>query len=129
MKPIEEMTGLELREAVAVEVMGYIKGERKRGEPEWLDPNMPVNRTVSSLYRGMMPLRGSLPAYESSIEAAFALVEKMREKGWRMILDNCGGAWECEMFLDSPSDARVFGIDDTAPLAIARASLKAVRAK
>lgn len=59
MKPIEEMTGLELREAVAVEVMGWT-----RDEDGWDDNGRLV---VDE------------PWFESSIEAAFEMQAKVCE--------------------------------------------------
>lgn len=118
MKPLEEMTGLELREACAIEVMGWT-----RDEDGWDDHGRLV---VDE------------PWFESSIEAAFQVVEKMRERGY----------W-CEMRNDFTKAARAdcwagftpLGVTgwngvpdnwtcaDTLPLAICRAALKAARAK
>lgn len=127
MKPIEEMTGLELREACAIEVMGikdnfWSHGEGSKAvlctdEMHWPPPTTCV-----------------VPAYESSIEAAFTLVEKLSTKGYDTCLSNGNGptfAWDCEM-TPKGRDTRkpcVLGQANDPALAIARAALKAVRAK
>lgn len=141
-KPIED---LELREAVAVEIMGvHIRKQcgarshlrdlvipggvdgidfvQEEGEPEL---------TVHDLIKGV-------PAYESSIEAAFAVVEKMREKGFVFFYLStvpCDDATRSKASfaratpLGRKSPAMHDAIAETRPLAIARAALQAVRAK
>lgn len=130
MKPIEEMTGLELREAVAVGVMGWRLTTLIPGGLWWFDGKRPVASVDDPDHEGP-------PAYESSIEAAFQVVEKMREKGW--CIDFCGWPgqkWEVQIESDEPESLDIdFGplsfctADNSLPLAICIAALRAVRAK
>lgn len=124
MKPIEEMTDLELREAVAVEVMGWT-----RDEDGWDDHGRLV---VDE------------PLFESSIEAAFQVVEKLEAapENWLFKAVRQGGvltrqvdkiAWMCEFRACIGPAGHAFyaiGVDEKSlPLAICRAALKAARAK
>ena len=117
MKPIEEMTGLELREAVAVEVMGWT-----RDEDGWDDHGRLV---VDE------------PLFESSIEAAFQVVDAVhnRTSGTTVftLSQLCPGSADANEFTAEfrvpYGEQRFYGEGDAAPLAICRAALKATRAK
>lgn len=123
MKPIEEMTGLELREAAAVEVMGelvrLVNGRWMcrscDGSTEWV--------------LGVSP-----PAYESSIEAAFQVVDACRANGVMLEVTAMGWGYLVNVQVLKQNKLEFTGTFKAnsyakLPLAIARASLKAVRAK
>lgn len=67
MKSPSEMSDIELREAVAVEVMGW-----RLDDGDWLLDN-PHSGTNGGI---------EMPCYELDIEAAFEVVEKMRVDGF-----------------------------------------------
>ena len=70
---------------------------------------------------------GPLPNYSTSIVAAWEIVEKLREKFCVDILNNHkhkGVYVELREFIAGPVDFKHYA--DTAPMAIAKASLKAV---
>lgn len=126
MKKNEEMSGVELREAVAVEVMGW-----RLDAGDWLLDN-PHSGTNGGI---------EMPLYEADISAAFTVVEKMRAKGWHVSL--CAApksGWCCTMLFEDFSNGPTVNMEgegywerqayaDAAPLAICRAALAAVRAK
>lgn len=49
----------------------------------------------------------NIPNYPTDLNAAFTLVEKLREEGWRFMLDNIADNWEAEFFRRTPRDSRV----------------------
>lgn len=78
-------------------------------------------------------VKGYLPAYSTDIAAAWLVVEKMREAEWCGALDSLGfdGAeWRCVLWATHGDDPTTFhhGRGHTAPLAICRAALAAIRA-
>lgn len=140
MKEPSEMTALELREAVAVEVMG-----RKKHSWPWLPGEQAVFPRCA--YCGETcyfhePEKqagwcwGFNPsAYESDIAAAFDVVEKMREKGFRLSLlawnrdDAEDVVAEFERWAEKGrSKAFGEGQHESAPRAICMAAVDAVRA-
>lgn len=145
MKLIEEMTGLELREACAIEVMGVHVKKQRGARSHLRDLVIPggVNGIDYVQEDGepdltVHDLIEAVPAYESSIEAAFQVVEKMREKGFVFFYLSTVPCGEVTRSKASFARATPLGrkspvmydeIAETVPLAIARASLKAVRAK
>ena len=135
-KPIED---LELREAVAVDVMGVHVRKQRGARSHLRDLVIPggVNGIDFVQEEGepeltVRDLIGGVPAYESSIEAAFAVVEKMREKGWDFyrlnadqtnrggyVIDIHGAAFG-RYRDDGNYEVLAESDGDTAPLAIAR---------
>jgi hypothetical protein len=78
------------------------------------------------------PPYSAMKEYSAKIEDAWLLVEKMREKGWTLELNNWArgcGQWFA-VFMNEPvygeEEDRIDGCADTAPLAICRAALLAV---
>lgn len=122
----DELSGLQLREAVGREVFAL---------PDCHIPMRPNGaQWMGPVFDNGMSLQ-AVPAYESDIAAAWLVVERMREKGYEMMLSNGNGPtheWDCELMplVNSPfmSLPCVLGQADTAPLAICRAALSAVRA-
>ena len=133
MKPIEEMTDFELREAVAREVMGLAANRAK----------VVMRYTPDGRARGYEPdPHGAYLAvgddeclpYESDIAAAFEVVEKMHARGCDVTMTHtreAGGMWGCEFNPYSGPDegAEYTACAKTAPRAICLAALQAVRAK
>jgi hypothetical protein len=72
-----------------------------------------------------------LPHYSTNLTAAWQVVEKMAEKGWRVCFSDNGNThaerWDCRFFREpgTSSKDRVIAICDTAPLAICLAALRA----
>jgi hypothetical protein len=111
--PMNELSGIELRAAVAERVMGWKRSER---------------------FSDMWTQNGStymrLPHYESDIAAAMEVAEAMRARGYSFLLNIPDPAeprtWWAE-FADTTSiydDGLEY--QDTAPLAICRAALAAL---
>lgn len=71
----ETMTDRELDAAVAVEVMGF-SWSLDHKEPCWHVP------PESPYFREYDLTRNSVPTFSTDIASAFAVVEKMRERGW-----------------------------------------------
>lgn len=73
---------------------------------------------------------GGLPYYSADIAVAWLVVEKMRADGWDMTLVQTAkmqhDPWDCRFFIAEYKRAIDHG--STAPLAICRAALGAVRA-
>lgn len=148
MKTPSEMSGLALRECVATEIMGVQVIHYNKHD----DPNRPcttvvipggVNQIDFCGTLALSKLRKAIPAYESSIEAAFAVVEKLEaaKENWLFrAVRQCGVltrqvdkvAWMCEFRACIGPANHVFyaiGVDEQSlPLAICRAALQAVRA-
>jgi len=136
---IDQLEGIELREAVAREVMGLEKRtlmmepQFNRGAPLVESTNWWEGGIIMYGPRGLIK---SLPCYESSIEAAWQVAEKMREsaEGWALRLfdqrDLGDGQWRADFVHGQDHDkwgdfhsAKAA----TAPLAISRAALRAIR--
>ncbi len=107
--------GRELDALVAEKVMGW----HHTGS----DDRYPVDdKGRSQLY---------VPDYSTDIGAAWAVVERMRELDWRMLLENWVSSSDAYAAFFHPQDRYRYGnhigvTDDTAPLAICRAALRAV---
>ncbi len=104
-----KLTGLELREAVAMEVMGF-----KKPRPIFTDDDGAVHV--------------GYPPYETSLQAAWKVVEAMRAKGWYMLIAQQPGEWRAAIKHEDSGtgdNLRVFA--PTAPEAIALAALTAIR--
>ncbi len=72
-----------------------------------------------------------VPSYSTDIAAAWTVVERMRELGWRMLLENWVSSDDAYAAFFHPQDRYRYGnhigvTDDTAPVAICRAALRAV---
>jgi|CXWL01.1.fsa_nt_gi hypothetical protein len=67
------------------------------------------------------------PCYSTDISAAWLVVEKLRERGWKIELFGRTDCW-CVLFEQGPNHTLQTAIEDadTAPLAICLAALKAV---
>lgn len=120
--PETEITGLELREAVAKEVVG-MRGPMSRGN-------------FGDLYRDGegSPDEREVPAYEAKIEAAWEIVRAMGAKGWVWRGKTSHGRirWTFREKWDGDpkKTPREFTAKDvTTPYAICRAALAAVRAE
>ena len=121
----------DLNERVAVEVFGArpttYPGFNHCNGTWWWMPGMHESEATCEL-----------PDYQGSIADAWLVVEKMREDGFVVWIDNseiADGNWEVhfQMFTDSgPTEALVVygsAITDTAPEAICRAALVAMRSE
>lgn len=105
MKPISELSPLEIREAVATRVMEWTKKPIVPDGPVWWfgpDGAPEFDAWCADDY---------MPAYESEIGPAFEVVAKMRENGWG-VTAHCGpqGEWSCD--LQRPNPAYVKPSDD-----------------
>ncbi len=142
MKPINELSDIELREAVAVEVMGWTKLDRvKMGWGE--GPQVWGTGDTTDEATGEVRGRHGGPTHqgfepESSIEAAFEVVGKMREKGWVFfylsIIPSDGVSRSKATFsratpLGRKSPVNHDALGATPPRAICIAALTAVRAR
>ena len=130
------MTNLELRERIAVEVMGWERAVvtdvchyPDGGTPEYCP--QPI-ATSSYHWRDLCGWDGEewcwLPLYESSIQAAWEVVEAMRAKGYEWIISNLVTGkklWEIELMLDD--NLAGFAQAETAPEVICKAALAAIR--
>lgn len=140
--PINELSDIELREAVAVEVMGYeLREAAISGYPVMELYRDGVSHKVSGNHSGLV---SSMPRYESSITAAFEVVAKLEAMGehWlfkatRMIgvlRDNLDAlAWAVEFRACIGPQGHAFyalGADRASlPRAICIAALTAIRAR
>ena len=117
---MEEKELRELDEQIAVEVMGWTRdGENILG-PIYYGKSGSSRRSANTKTGvGMV----GVPRYSSSIEAAWIVVEKMREKGHAFHFDTTRG------FVHATFDACTSHRAETAPLAICRAALAVVRAQ
>lgn len=127
------MSDLELRRAVAVEVMGWELRKRCR---RVFNPVM-GGEVIGMEGREdcMQYITSAAPAYETSIESAWEVVERMRElePGWRFGLV-CYGGMQCKAEWFGHADPEQnYGqrhgeaLAPTAPEAICRAALAAIR--
>lgn len=107
----EELSGIELREAVAREVMGYAVEH--------------FNKTLARV-EPINEIDWTVPHYESSIEAAWSVVEKMRP--WTCQIVAGGDTTDAYVCFDMDGLMSHDAQADTVPLAICRAAL-AARAK
>lgn len=112
-----ELSGLALREAVAVKVFGYrkkwvddIRGEIYHDSPESLQ-GVPC------------------PHWESDIAAAWQVVEKAIELGYTLLLNFNHGAWWAEFADKETVYDHELEYRPTAPEAICRAALAALETK
>lgn len=114
-KPINELSDIELCEAVAVEVMGLDR----------------VDNYGSSYALWYGDSRRPVPHYTNDIEAAFEVVAKMREIEFREFeLGTHGRDWGATFRGFIGERWRVFsGYGDYAPRAICIAALTAIRAR
>lgn len=131
MKPTSELSDIELREAVAVEVMGWQRHELIDATVEF-----PRCRWCGSTFYHGDPrdgwcFQGEPPAYESSIEAAFEVVWKMREDEFREFdLGTHGRHWGATFKGVIGEVWRKFaGYGESPARAICIAALTAVRAR
>lgn len=100
----------ELNEAVA----------RKLGWQIMITGNIPA-----IMWRGNAMNQREVPAYSTSIEAAWEIVEKVQNGNprYRIDLSWMDGKWACRLVTD-PTEALKLTFADTAPLAICLAFLK-----
>lgn len=135
-KSISELSDIELREAVAVEVMGMLRCDYGGDAREF-----PKCRHCGvTLYHGENPVRWCLgqepDRYESSLGAAFEVVEKMHSQGY---ITDIASEYEMGVVVyrvnfACPERTFCWGggtgpTHTTLPLGICRAALTAVRAR
>ena len=109
------MTDTQLNEAVAVKVFGWTAC-KDRAAGAWVNPEEP-DYIEFQLFNYLTWAGIGL------------IVEKMREKGYYLLLDGMGGEWSA-LFSQSPSGEWVESCDSLdAPHAVALAALKALEGK
>ena len=106
---IDLEAGYELDERIATEVLGWTK----RNERIWHRPG--DRRPVA------------LRAFSSDIAAAWLVVERMEDLAWMAHLTRVIGGWECRFTPLPHTERYVYEEEDTAPLAICKAALAAVK--
>jgi hypothetical protein len=134
--------GREMDALVAEKVMGWTFCDYSMPGTPWEFTDPPEERI--SIGVGLEPgtrRRNRIPNYSTSISAAWEVVEKFRQRQWKIQVIGHewydGGLWEC-VLLDALNSERGRALDrqvhdgksgwpePSAPLAICRAALKAV---
>lgn len=122
-KKVEELSGLELRECVAREVMNLANVRKLSGSDMqiWYTDSHPPH---------------CVPAYESDLDASFEVVEMMarlKPHPWMLTLTNWNyygdRHYEAKFTSHALGPKHVTCEGKTAPLAICRAALQAVRSQ
>lgn len=107
--------------------------ERVMGERvEWIgnlsyraDAMSARDRDLLAISASVATLRALVPEYTTSIAAAWLVVERLRERGLRPLLNpDWQRAWTCEVYREATFVAQSDFCD--APLAICRAALAAI---
>lgn len=144
MKPTSELSDTELREAVAVEIIGVHVRKQRGARSHLRDLVIPGGvdeidyvREADKPELTVHDLIDAVPAYESSIEAAFEVVAKMRTilNRWggqnRLLLEQKpDGMFKAAFYGDETNwEASAWVDAATAPRAICIAALTAVRAR
>lgn len=134
MKSINELSDIELREAVAVEVMGWQRHELIDATVEF-----PRCRWCGSTFYHGDPrdgwcFQGDPPAYESSIEAALQVVDACRANGVMLEVTAMGWGYLVNVQVLKQNKLEFTGTFKAnsyakLPLAICRAALTALRAR
>jgi hypothetical protein len=137
--PMSELSGIALRGAVAVEVMGRT-GPQKHDIHECDDSFYSYCRVCGGDNAGwdleQTECHGH-PAYEESIADAWLVVEKMRAEHIGLQLNSTPGEWRARFFTvestvrwyEESQDGALYCFDKSLPTAICRAALAAVRAQ
>lgn len=133
--------GREMDARIATEVMGWTRRVRKGARPlsatdDWKPPEGDLEIDFYWLWAppGLSPETHwrALPKYSSDIAAAFQVVERVKELGFEVfeVHNHCPDAPWCALFCSEKiNEANLYeGQGDTAPEAICRAALCALRA-
>lgn len=133
------LAGRELDAEIAEAVMGWRHWEMKSGHVYFLPPSALDTDYLKSLFRQEVPSGGNkedAPQFSSDIAAAWAVVTKMRELGWYLIMNDTMSRYRARFFQADPvfwpeqwaknPDIPLTVWAETAPLAICLAALAAV---
>lgn len=132
---MKELSGIALREAVAVKVMGLTDVERARWIETMQNESRGLEWVLDADASGIELMcdedRCPVPAYESDIAAAWLVVEKMREKGYHPRTRDCGEKRQWAFYDHKSGHEREhrWAVCNKDAEAICRAALAAMEAK